>query len=312
MKHFLSLIVFSFCVRVFLVVYSEYHDAWYSTVKYTDVDYRVFSDAGRFVLEGKSPFLRATYRYTPLLAWLMSVCLLVHKAAGKLMFCLFDMVNGYLLYLIILRMKRRKGKRNKGFANGSNIAEWGVLFYLLNPMVVSISTRGNGDAIALNLVFLTVYYLFEKQYVKFAFFYALSVHVRLFPVVYGFLFGFYLLFNSEKGRNSTTKMVFIIWLKCMCTFFVVSVVLILFLYNLYGDVFLEEAFLYHLKRIDHRHNFSIWFYSLYLESSCTNCDGDDGFIIYVLPQILLLFFVSFKFGFTANGAKTLLPKNISI
>lgn len=46
---FRSLLIISSLLRVGLVVYSDWHDA-HSVVKYTDVDYRVFSDAVRFLL----------------------------------------------------------------------------------------------------------------------------------------------------------------------------------------------------------------------------------------------------------------------
>ena len=43
------LLVLSAIIRVGLIKYSEWHDLR-STVKYTDVDYRVFTDAARFML----------------------------------------------------------------------------------------------------------------------------------------------------------------------------------------------------------------------------------------------------------------------
>jgi GPI mannosyltransferase 1 subunit M len=44
-----TLLVFSAIIRVALILYSEWHDS-HSLVKYTDVDYLVFSDATSFTL----------------------------------------------------------------------------------------------------------------------------------------------------------------------------------------------------------------------------------------------------------------------
>ena len=46
---FKTFIVAAVLLRLGLIIYSEWHDAR-SVVKYTDIDYRVFSDAARFVL----------------------------------------------------------------------------------------------------------------------------------------------------------------------------------------------------------------------------------------------------------------------
>ena len=46
--NFRTVLLFSTFLRIVLIVYSEWHDA-HSVVKYTDVDYRVFSDAALFL-----------------------------------------------------------------------------------------------------------------------------------------------------------------------------------------------------------------------------------------------------------------------
>ena len=46
---FPNVLLASILLRVTLILYSEWHDAR-SLVKYTDVDYRVFSDAARFLV----------------------------------------------------------------------------------------------------------------------------------------------------------------------------------------------------------------------------------------------------------------------
>jgi phosphatidylinositol glycan class M len=48
---FSTILVLSAALRVGLIIYSEWHDARPGTVvKYTDIDYRVFSDATAFLL----------------------------------------------------------------------------------------------------------------------------------------------------------------------------------------------------------------------------------------------------------------------
>lgn len=44
-----TVLLLSTLLRIALILYSEWHDAR-STVKYTDIDYRVFSDAAKFIL----------------------------------------------------------------------------------------------------------------------------------------------------------------------------------------------------------------------------------------------------------------------
>lgn len=46
---FKNVLIISILIRVILIHYSEYHDA-HNVVKYTDIDYRVFTDAAKFLL----------------------------------------------------------------------------------------------------------------------------------------------------------------------------------------------------------------------------------------------------------------------
>src|ERR1700712_428623 len=86
-------------LRVGLLFYSHFQDS-HSPVKYTDIDYFVFTDAARFVSRNRSPYDRETYRYTPLLAWMLLPTTRWFDF-GKVLFALSDVLAGWLLMRVL-------------------------------------------------------------------------------------------------------------------------------------------------------------------------------------------------------------------
>ena len=80
-----ALLVAGGILRISMILYGEWQDSHFE-VPYTDVDYLVFTDASRSVWEGGSPFDRYTYRYTPLLSYLLLPNLFLVHSWGKLVF----------------------------------------------------------------------------------------------------------------------------------------------------------------------------------------------------------------------------------
>ncbi len=126
-------------LRVVLILWGLFQDAYW-LVPYTDVDYWVYSDAAALILEGHSPYLRHTYRYTPLLAYAMTPNLLIHKATGKLVLAAIDLIaTKYLLNTLHLIHAPKPYLYAAAF--------------LFNPLVFNLSTRGSADIISSLLVF---------------------------------------------------------------------------------------------------------------------------------------------------------------
>ena len=46
---FKNVVILSILIRIILIFYSEWHDQ-HAVVKYTDIDYRVFTDAAQFLM----------------------------------------------------------------------------------------------------------------------------------------------------------------------------------------------------------------------------------------------------------------------
>lgn len=170
---FNKLCIAAFALRVALLLYGEYQDAYF-TVKYTDIDYVVFTDAARYITEGKSPYLRETYRYTPLLAILLTPNIFWFKSFGKCLFASADLLCGYLIHRILVL----RGMRSKSALKVDAL-------WLLNPMVANISTRGNAESLLGVMVLGTFYLVLTRRYFYSAcLVFGLSVHFKIYPVIY--------------------------------------------------------------------------------------------------------------------------------
>ncbi|KAI8619661.1 PIG-M-domain-containing protein [Chytriomyces sp. MP71] len=373
-----QVVVLAIALRAGLSIFGVFQDA-YSAVKYTDIDYAVFSDAAALVSQGQSPFLRATYRYTPLLAWLLA------RINGKLLFCACDLGAALAIHAInriqstdgdvserasLSETESEKGSLRRSSSprardshvwtksrensqseatlqsnnvdqrrrSGHNLAlEAGL--WALNPFVAVISTRGNAESIIAALVLATVYLLMRKRVGIAALAFGLAVHLKVYAVIYAVPFWFFIDHrtpltiskrsetrktgpprkrsrsksksrkrsrrsraasaskesdgvdnpNPEPNPDTTLRG----WLRSFFSinrlkFGIISAAVFLsfgaLFYNLYGHDFLEHTYLYHITRQDHRHNFSVYFYHLYLDSNALHNSRMSGLLAF-LPQL---------------------------
>lgn len=245
-RHHRALLAGALLVRLVLVVYGTYQDEWFA-VKYSDIDYAVVTDGSRFLALGQSPYLRDTFRYSPLLAVLLVPNVLVHPGFGKLVFVGFDFAGGWATRGLAEEM---------GFSPSQ--AKACELAFLFNPLSIAMSTRGSGDGIVCALVIGTVLCLLRARQstgwlLAGAVLHGFSVHWRLYPIIF-----------------APTVLVFLPdWtsrIKFGLTSFFVFAALLQGFYLAYGWEFVWETYLYHLVRKDVRHNFSVWFYATYLET----------------------------------------------
>lgn len=175
-----------FLIRLALIAYGVHHDSTHA-LKYTDVDYRVFSDATRFLLHPSqynqaagpwahwlplgSPFARETYRYTPLLALLLTPNA-VHPLWGKLLFSAADVGICVLLHSILQRQKAPRPILTVSLA------------WLFNPMPINIATRGSSEALLGLMVLACLYAALQRRWTLCALLLGLAAHFKIYPVVY--------------------------------------------------------------------------------------------------------------------------------
>ncbi|KAI9706703.1 MAG: GPI mannosyltransferase 1 [Candelina mexicana] len=244
-------------LRALLFFYGLYQDA-HSPLKYTDIDYYVFTDAARYVSRSRSPYDRATYRYTPLLAWLLLPTAWPGQwwfSFGKLVFMLADIIAGWLIYLI-LRMGRRDG--GMGMDKGRAIKY--ASLWLLNPMVAAISTRGSSESLLAVMVLGLLWAVLKRRVWLAGGLLGLSVHFKIYPFIYGASIMWYLDDSRSWVGWKKRGLIPFDWIDRFMN--PARKVLIR-----YGFPFLQHTYLHHLTRIDHRHNFSPYNTLLYLNSA---------------------------------------------
>ncbi|KAK7080342.1 hypothetical protein SK128_025223 [Halocaridina rubra] len=270
-----------FVIRFMFIVYGEHHDKT-NVLKYTDVDYHVFTDAASEVAQGGSPFDRHTYRYTPFLAWILLPNVYSHFIFGKILFSLLDCIASKLIYQLLLLDGQSKDTAVKC-----------SFLWLYNPLVIGVSTRGSAEAIMAVLVLMTLYFMRLRLALLAGFSLGISIHFKLYPVIY--CFPLYVSLTSHHLQDSIWRQILPNRSKLRL---VIGTAISFFGltglgFFMYGEQYIEEAFLYHLSRTDTRHNFSIYFYLLYI--------GADYYIPGLNlatfgPQLLLIIVLGFKFS----------------
>ncbi|KAI5479926.1 phosphatidylinositol glycan, class M, glycosyltransferase family 50 protein [Pseudohyphozyma bogoriensis] len=273
-------------LRLVLILWSFYQDA-HSPVKYTDIDHSVFTDAARCLLDPSSPsctpasgplaasvervlgravgdpYARDTYRYTPLLALVVSPNIFLHPAFAKTLFSVSDLLVGLILHSLL---------RSDTTLSAQSATNYVASIWLLNPLIANISTRGSSESVLGVLVVSVLWFAKKGRWGATAVVFGLAVHFKVFPFA-GVSFGSFMVLNG------------------VC-------------YAIWGYPFLTHTYLYHIHRLDHRHNFSPYFYSMYLSSSASPASLTTSLLTTIIrhplasfaPQLSLSVGLGFLFG----------------
>ncbi|KAG4304114.1 hypothetical protein PORY_002478 [Pneumocystis oryctolagi] len=262
-------------LRLFFLVYGYWHDSQ-SSVKYTDIDYSVFTGAAELAYNRRSVYDRETYRYTPLLAWLLIPNVMGFPYFGKILFSICDLIAGYLMKNILIFYKHSRKKIN------IYTATW-----LWNPFVIVISTRGNAESMIGMGVLLCLWVALSKRPFLTGCLLGIVIHLKLYAIIY---IPTFLWAMDNKYEGKLLKKTFFHWITYSRVCFILAIILVSGLLNgiIYKMPFLNHTYFYHFIRTDHRHNFSpyhLWLY--YTSSPVKSFFNIPVFLISFIPQMLL-------------------------
>ncbi|CAK90164.1 unnamed protein product (macronuclear) [Paramecium tetraurelia] len=142
--------------------------------------------------------------------------------------------------------------------------------WIFNPLTIQVSTRGSSDTIIVLLIYVILYLLKKESYV-------------LAALIYGFTSLQILISQKECKINDI-----LIYLGLISGLFIA---LLIFFHLIYEE-FLYQTYLYHFTRIDNRHNFSTYFYQIYL--SFESITRTQTTLTY-LPKFLIVILAGLKY-----------------
>ncbi|ORZ39676.1 PIG-M-domain-containing protein [Catenaria anguillulae PL171] len=262
-------------LRLGMLAWGAWQDA-HLPVPYTDIDYHVFMDAAFAVARGGSPYDRATYRYTPLLAWILLPGTWSRWTWmwGKLLFVGADLIAAFLIRRLCTVTLARQPRRSK--ATSAQAVDRATVLtaacWLLNPFVANISTRGSAESFLCALCVAIPLLMYQRRLTLAAVTLGLAVHLKIYPGLYALPIVIHLLGRQPNKLLSRPWPSPAQWIQTirfgiisLATFFALSALM----YAVYGSEFIDHTYLYHITRTDHRHNFSVYFPLMYHQLSGT-------------------------------------------
>ncbi|ODN98437.1 phosphatidylinositol glycan, class M [Cryptococcus wingfieldii CBS 7118] len=299
-----ALLALALAAHLALILYAEHVDAHplqHAGLRYTDLDWRVLTDGARIILSPATaqhaagplarrlgwgigdPYHRATFRYTPLLPLFLSPAIL-SNFLGKILLALPSLLIPVLLL---------SGPGPAPF--------WPThLLWTLNPFTLNITTRGSPEAAICFLVVATQYFIRlggssgakGRGEGRAALVLALAVSWKIYPAIY-----IPAIWKELAGRWGWFGLrVWRFGFIALVSFVAINGAL----WSIWGQPFLDHTYLYHLTRLDHRHNFSPYFYPIYLSLFPSSSQLSSAVITILrhpltsfLPQLSLILCSSF-------------------
>jgi phosphatidylinositol glycan class M len=233
--------------RVILLAWAAWQDSALP-IRYTDVDYDVFTGAADLVARGLSPYAQPGYRYPPLIAWMLvpGALLGIPWLWGRALFCFGDL----LCFLSL---------ENQLVSEGANSPRAYAALFWLSPFAAVLSTRGSMDALSCFLILLVLYP--ARSYVA-GLWLGVAVYLRLYPVIFVLPVLNWFLFGAggprpkiASGFGLAPGLSFLVGVGASFSLLAGPSLWC------HGWDAVSQAYLYHGSRVDAAHSFSpLWFH----------------------------------------------------